>query len=115
MPCASARSHGAWPRAREALRSPTTEPPSSQWHRRDMAWPRRPRAVRRPITDPAKEEPMIWTAARNKDQGLLVTSMYERADRVPCEREAVMAGGLRGTDKASALTQACVDPSRYLT
>jgi hypothetical protein len=58
---------------------------------------------------------MIWTAARNKDQGLLVTSMYERADRVPCEREAVMAGGLRGTDKASALTQACVDPSRYLT
>jgi hypothetical protein len=61
------------------------------------------------------EEPMIWTAARNKDQGLVVTSMYEHAGRVPREREAVMAGGLRGTDKASALAQAGVDPSRYLT
>jgi hypothetical protein len=55
---------------------------------------------------------MIWTAARNTDQGLLVASMYQRAGGVPCEREAVMADGLRG---ASALSQADVDPSRYLT
>jgi Zeta toxin len=58
---------------------------------------------------------MIWTPARNKDQGLLVTGMYERADGVPCERDAVIAGGLRGTDKASALAQAAVNQSHYLT
>ena len=58
---------------------------------------------------------MIWTAERNMDQGALVASMYEQAASVPCERKAVMGGGLRGTDTAGALTQAGIDASRYLT
>ena len=58
---------------------------------------------------------MIWTAERNMDQGALVASMYEQAASVPCERKAVMAGGLRGADTAGALTQAGIDASRYLT
>ena len=58
---------------------------------------------------------MIWTAERNMDQGALVASMYEQAVSVPCERKAVMVGGLRGADTASALTQAGIDASRYLT
>ena len=57
---------------------------------------------------------MIWTADRNMDQGALVASMYEQAASVPCERKAVMAGGLRGADMAGALTQAGIDASRYL-
>jgi hypothetical protein len=56
---------------------------------------------------------MIWTAERNMDQGALVASMYEQAAPVPCERKAVMAGGLRGADTASALTQAGIDVSGY--
>ena len=58
---------------------------------------------------------MIWTAERNMDQGALVASMYEQAASVPCERKAVMVGGLRGADTAGALTQAGIDASRYLT
>ncbi|MGH3277341.1 MAG: zeta toxin family protein [Streptosporangiaceae bacterium] len=58
---------------------------------------------------------MIWTAERNMDQGALVTSMYERAGPVPCERKAIMAGGLPGADTARVLRQAGIDASRYLT
>ncbi len=58
---------------------------------------------------------MIWTAERNMDQGAMVASMYEQAASVPCERKAVMAGGLRGADTASAFTQAGIDASRYLS
>jgi hypothetical protein len=39
---------------------------------------------------------MIWTAERNMDQGALVASMYELAALVPCDRKAIMVGGLRG-------------------
>ena len=58
---------------------------------------------------------MIWTAERNMDQGALVASTYEQAGSVPCERKAVMVGGLRGGDTAGALTQAGIDASRYMT
>ena len=58
---------------------------------------------------------MIWTAERNMDQGALVASRYEQAASVPCDRKAVLAGGLRGADTAGALTQAGIDASRYLT
>ena len=58
---------------------------------------------------------MIWTAERNMDQGALVASMYEQAASVPCERKAVMAGGLRGADTAGALTQAGIDATCYLS
>ena len=56
-----------------------------------------------------REAAMIWTAERNMDQGALVASMYEQAASVPCERKAIMAGGLRGADTAGALTQAGID------
>ena len=58
---------------------------------------------------------MIWTAERNMDQGALVAGMYGQAGSIPCERKAVMAGGLPGADTAGALTQAGIDASRYLT
>ncbi len=41
--------------------------------------------------------------------------MYQSAAAVPCERVAVIAGGLPGADKAGALAEAGVDRSRYLT
>lgn len=58
---------------------------------------------------------MIWTAERNMDQGALVAGMYEQAASVPCEREAIMAGGLPGANTAGVLTQAGIDASRYMT
>src|SRR5437762_4642005 len=41
--------------------------------------------------------------------------MYQTAAGVPCERSAVIAGGLPGADKATALDRSGVDRSRYLT
>src|SRR2546423_1279270 len=41
--------------------------------------------------------------------------MYRAAAGVPCERSAVIAGGLPGADKAAALDRSGVDRSRYLT
>jgi len=58
---------------------------------------------------------VIWTGDRNRQQGRLVAEMYSGAAAVPCERAAVIAGGLPGADKTSALDDAGVDQSRYLT
>jgi hypothetical protein len=58
---------------------------------------------------------MIWMPDRNREQGLLVASMYQQAQGVPCNKEAVVAGGLPGADKAAVLIAAGVDQSRYFT
>lgn len=58
---------------------------------------------------------MIWTRERNRKQGRLVAEMYRAAALVPCERSAVIAGGLQGADKAAALDKSGADRSRYLT
>ena len=58
---------------------------------------------------------MIWTGERGRQQGRLVAGMYQAAAGVPCERGAVIAGGLPGADKAAALEQSGVDRERYLT
>ena len=58
---------------------------------------------------------MIWTGERNRQQGRLVAEMYQAAAGVPCDRSAVIAGGLPGADKAAALEAAAVDRSQYLT
>ena len=58
---------------------------------------------------------MIWTGERNRQQGRLVAGMYQVAAGVPCERSAVIAGGLPGADKDAALDRSGVDRSRYLT
>ena len=58
---------------------------------------------------------MIWTGERGRQQARLVAGMYQAAAGVPCERSAVIAGGLPGADKAAALEGSGVDRSRYLT
>jgi hypothetical protein len=58
---------------------------------------------------------VIWTSERNRQQGQLVAEIYQGAAAVPCERLAIIAGGLPGADKARALDKAGVDRSRYLT
>jgi hypothetical protein len=58
---------------------------------------------------------VIWTGERSRQQRRLVAEIYQAAAAVPCERDAVIAGGLPGADKAAALDQAAVDRSRYLT
>jgi Zeta toxin len=57
----------------------------------------------------------IWKPERNREQAALVTSMYQRAQGVPCERRAVVAGGLPGADKAAVLRQAGINESWYFT
>lgn len=58
---------------------------------------------------------MIWTGERNRQQGRLVAGLYRAAAGVPCERGAVIAGGLPGADKNAALGRSGVDRSRYFT
>jgi hypothetical protein len=58
---------------------------------------------------------MIWTPERNQQQGQVVAGLYRRAAEVPCDRLAVIAGGLPGGDKPPVLAAASVDQARYLT
>ena len=58
---------------------------------------------------------MYWTGERHRQQGLLVAEMYRSAAGVPCERAAVIAGGLPGADKSAALDEGGVDRDRYLS
>jgi len=57
---------------------------------------------------------VIWSADRSRRQGHIVDGLCRQAAGVPGERRAVLAGGLRGADKAAALDKAGVDPARYL-
>jgi predicted ABC-type ATPase len=58
----------------------------------------------------------VWTADRNRIQGSLVAELYEKAKDVPCDRSAIIAGGLGGAGKTTVLTQhAGIDLSKYLT
>ena len=65
-------------------------------HRREPGPGRQRRPGHRDIGPCPPAGTMIWTAVRNMDQGALVASMYELAASVPCDREAIMVGGLRG-------------------
>jgi hypothetical protein len=58
---------------------------------------------------------VIWTGERHRQQGRLVAVMYQAAAGVPCERSAVIAGGLPGADKAAVLDRSGVDRSQFLT
>jgi predicted kinase len=63
-------------------------------------------------TDPDREQ---WTPARDRAQGDLVASLYEDADQAPCERMAIIAGGLGGAGKSTVLGKyAGIDLSQYL-
>ena len=57
-----------------------------------------------------------WNAERNRLQGSLIADLYERAQEVPCDRQAIIAGGLGGAGKTTVLReQASIDLSKYLT
>jgi Zeta toxin len=58
----------------------------------------------------------MWTIERQLVQRDLVDDLYASAADVPCERKAVMVGGLGGAAKAIVLEKrAGVDRSKYLT
>jgi predicted kinase len=63
-------------------------------------------------TDPDREQ---WTPARDRAQGELVASLYERSSAVPCDRLAIIAGGLGGAGKSTVLSKhAGIDLSQYV-
>jgi Zeta toxin len=58
---------------------------------------------------------VIWTPERNRQQGQVVAGLFRQGAAVPCERLAVIAGGLPGADRPAALAAAAVDRARYST
>lgn len=57
-----------------------------------------------------------WTTERQLLHRDLIDDLYSRAAAVPCERKAIMAGGLGGAGKTTVLEQhAGLDRSQYLT
>lgn len=63
--------------------------------------------------DPDKQ---IWSDKRDALHDSLVTYMYAQAAEVPCERRAIIAGGLGGAGKSTVLEKyAGIDRSHYLT
>jgi predicted kinase len=57
-----------------------------------------------------------WTTERQLLHRDLINDLYEHADHVPCERKAVMAGGLGGAGKSTVLEKhAGIDRSQYMT
>lgn len=63
--------------------------------------------------DPADNR---WTIERQVIHRQLADSLYASAAEVPCERKAIMVGGLGGAGKSSVLEEhAGIDRSRYLT
>jgi predicted kinase len=57
----------------------------------------------------------IWTAERSELHGEIVRDLYAKADAVPCEGKAILAGGLPGAGKTSVLNGvAGIDQSKYL-
>jgi hypothetical protein len=57
---------------------------------------------------------VLWSPDRSRHQGRVVAGLYGAAAAVPAERRAVLAGGLRGADKDTALDKAGLDRARYL-
>jgi predicted ABC-type ATPase len=57
----------------------------------------------------------IWTPERRDAHDAIVHDLYEESASVPCERQAIMAGGLGGAGKSTVLDRyADIDQSRYL-
>ena len=58
----------------------------------------------------------IWTDSRVAQQDEILRKAYDSAADVPCERKAIIAGGLGGAGKTTVLgTLAGVDLSQYVT
>ena len=64
-------------------------------------------------TDPDNEQ---WIYDRVLMQDGIITDLYTAASDVPCDRRAILAGGLPGAGKTTVLDQhASIDRSRFLT
>jgi predicted kinase len=62
--------------------------------------------------DPGRE---FWSADREVAHDQIVSDFYDRAKDVPCEFQAIVAGGLAGAGKTTVLREhAGIDPARYL-
>jgi predicted kinase len=58
----------------------------------------------------------IWVRERRDAHDDIIEDLYRESANVPCEREAIIAGGLGGAGKSTVLDKyAGVDRSRYLT
>ena len=63
--------------------------------------------------DPARE---VWSDQRDAMHDSIIDDLYARASDVPCERRAIIAGGLPGAGKSTILERyAGIDRSHYLT
>ena len=63
--------------------------------------------------DPARE---VWSGEREALHDSIIEDLYAKAGDVPCERRAIMAGGLPGAGKSTVLEgHAGIDRSQYLT
>jgi predicted kinase len=57
-----------------------------------------------------------WSDDRTGMHDAIIADLYGAAREVPCDRQAVLAGGLPGAGKTTVLEQhAAIDRSRYLT
>ncbi|MGH3275083.1 MAG: zeta toxin family protein [Streptosporangiaceae bacterium] len=57
-----------------------------------------------------------WSPERNRVQGEIVADLYGRARDVPCDGQAIIAGGLGGAGKSTVLSSHVgIDLSQYLT
>jgi predicted kinase len=64
----------------------------------------------------ADRAPGIWVRERRDAHDAIIGDLYRESANVPCERQAIMAGGLGGAGKSTVLDKyAGVDRSRYLT
>ncbi len=56
-----------------------------------------------------------WTADRRHVHSMIIDELYLKSASVPCDRKAIIAGGLPGAGKTTVLTeQAGIDLSQYL-
>jgi predicted ABC-type ATPase len=63
--------------------------------------------------DPARE---VWSDQRDAMHDSIIDDLYASAADVPCERRAIIAGGLPGAGKSTVLEHhAGIDRSQYLT
>jgi predicted kinase len=57
----------------------------------------------------------VWSAARQLQHNSIIEDIYDSARMVPCDRQAVIAGGLAGAGKTTVLRDyAGIDRSKYL-
>jgi predicted kinase len=67
------------------------------------------------IRDTVDEGKEVWSDERDAAHNAIIEDLYGRAEDVPCERKAIVAGGLPGAGKTTVLTaHAGVDLSQYL-